>query len=97
MPAQYQILASGLYQMMRAEVIVRPFEVGGQTNKKWFTLGDVDSFTLSITPSKISRKRKNAAVRSTAIEVINEIESTISMSCYQYPAFTRALSVLGAQ
>ncbi len=90
MPAAYSVLSAGLYAIKLAEVLFR--RKGTQT---WHQFGDVDSFTLNITPTVISRYRKNNSVRTKAIEVPNQVDSTISFVCYQFGDFVRAVSVLG--
>src|SRR5690606_32511828 len=53
-------------------------------------------FTLNITPTVVARYRKNNSVRTKAIEVPNQVDSTISFVCYQFSDFVRAVSVAGA-
>jgi len=91
----YSPLSPGHYQMKRAEVLARPIYPASIASQDWFQFGDVDSFNLTITPTKIDRKRKNSPVRTKAIEVINEVDSAYTMSCYQWIPFVRAVSVLG--
>lgn len=86
----YQVLDSGLYKIGRAEVLLR--KIGTQ---EWFQMGDVDTFVLSITPTKVARYRKNAATRTKAKEIVNQIESNVSFRCMQFLNFIRAVSVLG--
>lgn len=90
MPAAYSVLSAGLYAIKFAEVLYR--KKGAQT---WSQFGDVDSFTLNITPNILTRYRKNNSVRTKAIEVPNQVDSTISFVCYQFTDFVRAVSVLG--
>ncbi len=91
MAANYSVLSAGLYAIKFAEVL---FRLKG--DEHWQQFGDVDSFTLNITPTVVSRYRKNNSVRTKAIEVPNQVDSTINFVCYQFSDFVRAVSVAGA-
>lgn len=91
MAANYSVLSAGLYAIKFAEVL---FRIKGDEHFQQF--GDVDSFTLNITPTVVARYRKNNSVRTKAIEVPNQVDSTISFVCYQFSDFVRAVSVAGA-
>lgn len=97
MAANYRVLDPGLYQIKRAEVLFALVDETEGAVEKWYQFGDVDSFTLNITPTKIERFRKNAAVRTKAAEVTNQVDSAVSFTCYQWIPFVRALSVMGKQ
>lgn len=90
----YSVLDSGLYTLKRAEVLYRVL-VNGVASGPFQQFGDVDNFTLTITPTKVARFRKNAAVRTKAAEVITQVESALAFRCMQFSQYVRLMSVLG--
>lgn len=94
MGASYSVLSSGLYTIPRAEVLYRVWKSGVAVGAIQ-QFGDVDKFTVSFTPTKVQRFRKNARVRTKAAEVVNQIDSAVAFTCYQFTQFVRMMSILG--
>lgn len=90
MATSYKVLDSGLYSIPLAEVM---YSIPG--SGVWHQFGDVDNFTLSITPTKISRFGKNGSTRTKRAEVVTQVDSVVSFRCMQFSQFVRAVSVLG--
>ncbi len=95
MAASYSVLDSGLYELRRAEMFVRPKVNGMLASTAWIQIGDVDAITMGFTPTKASRFRKNARVRTKAIEVVISTDSTFNFTCFQFTPFIKMMSVLG--
>lgn len=95
MAANYQVLSSGLYELRRAEMFARPKINGMLSSTAWIQIGDVDAITIGFTPTKVSRFRKNARVRTKAIEVVVSTDSTFNFTCFQFTPFIKMMSVLG--
>lgn len=90
----YSVLSSGLYTIPRAEVLCRAYD-GETPAGPVIQLGDVDAFGLSLTPTKLARFRKNARVRTKAAEIVNQIDSAVNFTCFQFSTFVRLMSILG--
>ncbi|MGO4618561.1 hypothetical protein AB4Z34_01595 [Ensifer sp. 2YAB10] len=95
MAASYSVLSSGYYEIPRAEVLVRQKINGVLVSSAWQQIGDVDKFAMSFTPTKVSRFRKNARVRTKAIEVVTQTDSAVSFTCFQFTPFVRLMALLG--
>ncbi|AMD60902.1 hypothetical protein AWN88_22555 [Agrobacterium tumefaciens] len=96
MAASYSVLSSGLYTIPRAEVLYRIWK-NGVAISGIQQFGDVDKFTLSFTPSVVERYRKNARVRTKAARIVNQIDSAVAFTCYQFSQALRMMSILGAK
>ena len=94
MATNYSVLSSGLYELPRAEVLCQVIENDAPIGPI-IQLGDVDKFSLGLSPQKIQRFRKNSAVRTKAAEIITQIDSTVTFTVYQFTQFIRLLSILG--
>ncbi|MQV12201.1 hypothetical protein GHL01_00380 [Sinorhizobium meliloti] len=93
--AAYSVLSSGYYEIPRAEVLARQKINGVLVSPVWQQIGDVDKFGISFTPTKASRYRKNARVRTKAVEVVMQTDSAITFTCYQFSPFVRMMALLG--
>lgn len=86
----YSVLDNGLYEINRCELMAR---IPG--TQELFPLGDAESATINVTSQKISRFRKNARVRTKAIEITTQTDSTVTITLMQRTQFLAGLSVMG--
>ena len=93
--ADYSPLDNGTYDFPFAEVVYRAIVRGTQKRTGWRQFGDVDSFTMNLNVTKVSRYAKNRSVRTKAIEIVTQIDSTISFKCMQIDDYVRACALLG--
>lgn len=93
--SDYQVLDNGLYSLPFAEVIYRTVTKVGDFRRGWRQFGDVDNFNLNLNVQSISRFAKNRRLRTKAIEVPTQIDSTLSFKPMQFTDYVRAASMLG--
>jgi hypothetical protein len=91
--SNYGILDSSSYSIPFAQVLARA--VGSAPDAPWFMIGDVDSFKLKIDTQKKDRWTKNQRVQVKALQVITQLEASVTFKAMQQTSFIRAASLLG--
>lgn len=87
---QYSVLDNGLYEINRCELMAR---LPG--TQELFPLGDAEAATVNVTSQKLARFRKNARVRTKALEIPTQTDSTVSITLMQRTQFLAGLSIMG--
>jgi len=78
------------YELQLAEILAR-----FPGSKRWFQLGDCDSFKVDIAVTKKSREAKRGRVRETSIEVVESIKTSVSLKAMQFRDEIRGAAFLG--
>ena len=86
----YRQLDSGLYNLNNAEILARfPNE------QEWFQFGDCDAASLNLEVERIERTAKRGRVRTTALSLVQSIDSEVSITAMQFRPQLRAGTLLG--
>ena len=96
----YSIIPAGTYELNRSEMMGR-VRIPGETPEQaaarpFFGLGDAEAAAMNVTTTKLSRFRKNARVRTKALEIVTQTESSLSFTFMQRTKFLAGLSAMGA-